>query len=61
MYLYKAPLLTAFLIKTSKWQFDTNVFAVAEKDLETGQGKTVDIMQNNSKIGVPLLVEAGVG
>ncbi|MBJ7536169.1 hypothetical protein [Marinomonas transparens] len=37
------------------------IFEVAEKDLETAQANIVDIMQNSSKIDVPLLVEAGVG
>jgi DNA polymerase-1 len=40
---------------------DEPIFEVAEKDLEKAQAKIVDIMQNSSKIDVPLLVEAGVG
>jgi DNA polymerase I len=40
---------------------DELIFEVAEKDLEKAQAKIVDIMQNSSKIDVPLLVEAGVG
>jgi DNA polymerase-1 len=40
---------------------DELIFEVAEKDLEAAQKKIVDIMQNSSKIDVPLLVEAGVG
>lgn len=40
---------------------DELIFEIAEKDLETAQTKIVDIMQNSSKIDVPLLVEAGVG
>ncbi|BFM50000.1 hypothetical protein [Marinomonas sp. THO17] len=34
---------------------------MAEKDLAAAQEKIVEIMQNSSKIDVPLLVEAGVG
>ncbi|WP_100636830.1 DNA polymerase [Marinomonas sp. ef1] len=40
---------------------DELIFEVVEKDLEKAQAKIVDIMQNSSKIDVPLLVEAGVG
>ena len=40
---------------------DELIFEVAEKDLDAAQKKIVDIMQNSSKIDVPLLVEAGVG
>jgi DNA polymerase-1 len=40
---------------------DELIFEIAEKDLEEAQTKIVDIMQNSSKIDVPLLVEAGVG
>jgi len=40
---------------------DELIFEIAEKDLEAAQTKIVDIMQNSSKIDVPLLVEAGVG
>jgi DNA polymerase-1 len=40
---------------------DELIFEVAEKDLEKAQAKIVDIMENSSKIDVPLLVEAGVG
>ena len=40
---------------------DELIFEVAEKDLEKAQAKIVDIMQNSSKIDVPLLVEAGAG
>ena len=38
---------------------DELIFEVAEKDLEKAQAKIVDIMQNSSKIDVPLFVEAG--
>ncbi|MEO9274486.1 DNA polymerase I [Marinomonas sp. 5E14-1] len=40
---------------------DELIFEIAEKDLDAAQTKIVDIMQNSSKIDVPLLVEAGVG
>ncbi|MBD5770751.1 DNA polymerase I [Marinomonas colpomeniae] len=40
---------------------DELIFEIAEKDLEAAQAKIVDIMENSSKIDVPLLVEAGVG
>jgi DNA polymerase-1 len=40
---------------------DELIFEIAEKDLEAARTKIVDIMQNSSKIDVPLLVEAGVG
>ena len=40
---------------------DELIFEIAEKDLEAAQTKIVGIMQNSSKIDVPLLVEAGVG
>ncbi|MBR7889407.1 hypothetical protein J9B83_10690 [Marinomonas sp. A79] len=40
---------------------DELIFEVAEKDLDAAQAKSTDIMQNSSKIDVPLLVEAGVG
>ncbi|MFT2098275.1 DNA polymerase I [Marinomonas sp. 2405UD66-6] len=40
---------------------DELIFEIAEKDLDAAQAKIVDIMQNSSKIDVPLLVEAGVG
>ncbi|MCZ2721902.1 DNA polymerase I [Marinomonas sp. 15G1-11] len=40
---------------------DELIFEVAEKDLDAAQAKIVEIMQNSSKIDVPLLVEAGVG
>ncbi|MEP3348688.1 MAG: DNA polymerase I [Marinomonas sp.] len=40
---------------------DELIFEIAEKDLDAAQEKIVDIMQNSSKIDVPLLVEAGVG
>ncbi|WP_133010778.1 DNA polymerase [Marinomonas flavescens] len=40
---------------------DELIFEVAEKDLEAAQAKITDIMENSSKIDVPLLVEAGIG
>jgi DNA polymerase-1 len=40
---------------------DELIFEMAEKDLDAAQEKIVEIMQNSSKIDVPLLVEAGVG
>lgn len=40
---------------------DELIFEIAEKDLDAAQAKIVDIMENSSKIDVPLLVEAGVG
>jgi len=40
---------------------DELIFEIAENDLDAAQTKVVDIMQNISKIDVPLLVEAGVG
>ncbi|MBR7889405.1 hypothetical protein J9B83_10680 [Marinomonas sp. A79] len=62
------------MIKMHDWLADTDldvkmilqvhdelIFEVAEKDLDAAQAKIVDIMQNSSKIDVPLLVEAGVG
>ncbi len=40
---------------------DELIFEVAEKDIDAAKKKIVNIMQNSSKIDVPLLVEARVG
>jgi DNA polymerase-1 len=69
-----ADIIKRAMIKMHDWLADTDldvkmimqvhdelIFEVAEKDLEEAQAKIVDIMQNSSKIDVPLLVEAGVG
>lgn len=69
-----ADIIKRAMIKMHDWLAETDldvkmimqvhdelIFEVAEKDLEKAQAKIVDIMQNSSKIDVPLLVEAGVG
>ena len=69
-----ADIIKRAMIKMHSWLADTDldvkmilqvhdelIFEVAENDLESAQAKIVDIMQNSSKIDVPLLVEAGVG
>ncbi|WP_460757070.1 DNA polymerase I [Marinomonas epiphytica] len=69
-----ADIIKRAMIKMHSWLADTDldvkmilqvhdelIFEVAESDLESAQAKIVDIMQNSSKIDVPLLVEAGVG
>jgi DNA polymerase-1 len=69
-----ADIIKRAMIKMHDWLAETDldvkmimqvhdelIFEVAEKDLEAAQAKIVDIMQNSSKIDVPLLVEAGVG
>ena len=40
---------------------DELIFEVKESDLSAAQEKILDIMENTSKIDVPLLVEAGIG
>ncbi|MFI8622345.1 DNA polymerase I [Marinomonas sp. NPDC078689] len=69
-----ADIIKRAMIKMHDWLADTDldvkmimqvhdelIFEVAEKDLDAAQAKITDIMQNSSKIDVPLLVEAGVG
>ena len=69
-----ADIIKRAMIKMHDWLADTDldvkmimqvhdelIFEVAEKDLDAAQEKIVDIMQNSSKIDVPLLVEAGIG
>ncbi|MDB4837820.1 DNA polymerase I [Marinomonas sp.] len=69
-----ADIIKRAMIKMHDWLAETNldvkmilqvhdelIFEIAENDLEAAQTKIVDIMQNSSKIDVPLLVEAGVG
>ncbi|MCB5162139.1 DNA polymerase I [Marinomonas algarum] len=69
-----ADIIKRAMIKMHNWLADTDldvkmilqvhdelIFEVAEKDLEEAQAKITDVMQNSSKIDVPLLVEAGIG
>jgi len=69
-----ADIIKRAMIKMHDWLADTDldvkmimqvhdelIFEVAEKDLDAAQAKITDIMQNSSKIDVPLLVEAGIG
>ncbi|WP_133010943.1 DNA polymerase I [Marinomonas flavescens] len=69
-----ADIIKRAMIKMHDWLADTDldvkmilqvhdelIFEVAEKDLEAAQAKITDIMENSSKIDVPLLVEAGIG
>lgn len=69
-----ADIIKRAMIKMHDWLADTDldvkmilqvhdelIFEVAEKDLEEAQAKITDIMENSSKIDVPLLVEAGIG
>ncbi|MEL0622790.1 DNA polymerase I [Marinomonas arenicola] len=69
-----ADIIKRAMIKMHDWLAETDldvkmimqvhdelIFEVAEKDLDAAQAKIVDIMQNSSKIDVPLLVEAGIG
>lgn len=69
-----ADIIKRAMIKMHDWLADTDldvkmilqvhdelIFEIAEKDLEEAQAKITDIMENSSKIDVPLLVEAGIG
>lgn len=69
-----ADIIKRAMIKMHDWLKDTHldikmilqvhdelIFEVKESDLSAAQEKILDIMENTSKIDVPLLVEAGIG